>query len=688
MADVLDDDDLPRPFGSYLLLQNFARGGMGEVYLAKSGGIAGLERVCVLKKLRSELTGDREYVTRFVDEARVVVTLNHANICNVFDVGRVAGAVGGPEEYYLAMEYVAGRDVRTLQDRCRKQGLPLGEATSIHLVAEVLRALDYAHRRKHPVTGEPLNLVHRDVSPQNVLVSYEGEVKLIDFGLAASRLKVERTQPNVVMGKMAYMAPEQARGDAIDARVDLFACGVLLYELLVNERFYEAMTANDIWQVAGRGGFQPRSWPSIDPDLQGILSRALHPDHQRRHASCGEFREALLQYAADHRLAGAERTLRDRMEQVFAVEQAREGALMARFGTVTIASYRSALEATSVKAVNLVSSPSPSSLHGAKASAEPAEMTVASMPNPTSTLPAGSAVGSQDVTGEDPPQEQGARDTELASSLEPRVPPPPTPPTPPSPSTPLSAKPPSIHDERTMVTSGRVNRADPARRARGEHRGGQEATQLVHAPPPDEVTALHAPDRPAWLLPSIAVAAGAAIVCGVLLLSRSPTTNDPLPSPSAAVEADPDALAAVAPDPSGVNGTQFVADPDTPNDLDDEPSLAIPTSRRDGPRLLEGRRLRDPARRAERAERAERLAERVAERAVERAAERGSAAATTPVAGDLVSKRAWERLVRASPNAACVRGLLVARSKMSEAVFLRDHDDEIRRCAGELGVDL
>ncbi|MDP2342308.1 MAG: serine/threonine-protein kinase [Deltaproteobacteria bacterium] len=343
-----DDDELPRAFGSYLLLQNFARGGMGEVYLAKSGGIAGLERTCVLKKLRSELTRDREYVTRFIDEARVVVTLSHANICNVFDVGRVVRSTpkGNLEEYYLAMDYVSGRDLRTLQDRCIKAQKAPQPATTLHLVCETLQALDYAHRRKHPNTGEPLNLVHRDVSPQNVLVSYEGEVKLIDFGLAASRLKVERTQPNVVMGKMAYMAPEQARGDPIDARADLFACGVLCYELLTNERFYEGMTANDIWQVAGRGGFVPRAWSTLDGPLASIVSRAVHPDAKRRFASCGDFREALLAYSHARWPGIGERSLRALMEELFVEEMARERATLAKFGTITIAAFRTEIESS------------------------------------------------------------------------------------------------------------------------------------------------------------------------------------------------------------------------------------------------------------------------------------------------------------------------------------------------------
>ena len=342
-----DPDAFPRPFGSYLLLQRFARGGMGEVFLGKFGAIAGLERYCVLKKLRAELTRDREYVTRFIDEARVVVTLNHANICHVFDVGRVG------DEYYLAMEYISGRDIRTLQDRCRQRERTLPAATSLHIVCEVLEALDYAHRRNHPISGEPLNLVHRDVSPQNVLVSFEGEVKLIDFGLAASKLKVERTQPNVVMGKMAYMAPEQARGDPIDSRADLFACGVLAYELLAGERFYEGMSANDIWQVAGRGSFVPPKWPALDPDIAKILAKALHPDAKKRFATCGDFREALASHLHWRFPGTGVRGVRDVINELFTEEVRKERDLMSRYGRVTVASFRTTFENTQSQSVSL-----------------------------------------------------------------------------------------------------------------------------------------------------------------------------------------------------------------------------------------------------------------------------------------------------------------------------------------------
>ena len=329
-----DDEDLPRPFGSYLLLHAFARGGMGEVYLGKAGAIAGLERTCVIKKLRADLVGEREYLARFLDEAGIVIKLSHANIGQVFEVGLVAG------EYFLAMEHIAGRDVRALLDRARQRGVKLPTGAMLALVCDVLAALDYAHRFRHPTTGEPMHLVHRDVSPQNVLVSWEGEVKLIDFGLAASRLKVERTAPNVVMGKMAYMAPEHARGDAVDARADQFAVGVMLYELLAGERYYEGMGAHDIWQVAGKGTFRPARWDTIDAEIRAILERVLHADPLCRYSSCAELREAMATLQQRRWPGDAMRTLRELMATLFADDMERDRATLQRFATVNLASFR------------------------------------------------------------------------------------------------------------------------------------------------------------------------------------------------------------------------------------------------------------------------------------------------------------------------------------------------------------
>ncbi len=321
--------EFPRPFGQYLLLHRLARGGMGEVFLAKHGNLAGIEKYCVVKTLRGNYTVDREYVARFIDEARVVVQLNHRNICQIFDVGRVG------QQYFLAMEFIVGRDLRTIQTKLKNRGQTLGEDLILHVVCEVLEALDYAHRHTDPVTGESLKLVHRDVSPQNVMVNFEGEIKLIDFGLAQSTKKVEQTQPHVVMGKMQYMAPEQARGDGVDGRADQFAVAMLLYELLAGERFYEAMSFDEIWQIAGRGGFTPRRMERLDDTLRAILEKALSADREERFATCGDFREALLGYQFDRRMRAGSRNVRGFMLDAFPDDAAAHRELLARFQKVS-----------------------------------------------------------------------------------------------------------------------------------------------------------------------------------------------------------------------------------------------------------------------------------------------------------------------------------------------------------------
>jgi serine/threonine-protein kinase len=278
---------LPRPFGAYTLVESLAKGGMGEVFLARVGEVEGLQKHCVVKTLRPHLTDDREYVARFIDEARVVVQLNHKNVCQVFDVGMVG------ERYYLAMELVAGVDLRMVADAAG----PMDPALATFIAVEVLDALDYAHRLSD-VSGAPLHLVHRDVSPQNVMCSFEGEVKLIDFGLAQSAVKLEKTSPQTVMGKLAYMAPEQLRGEAASPQVDLYATAIVLVELLLGARFYEGMGSQEVWTIAATGGHLPKGISSIEPGLQAILRKALSVDVSARYPHAPAFRQALMRWRA------------------------------------------------------------------------------------------------------------------------------------------------------------------------------------------------------------------------------------------------------------------------------------------------------------------------------------------------------------------------------------------------------
>ncbi len=207
----------PRHFDSYVLLKPLARGGMGQLYLALAG-TPGLEKLCVVKQVPPEVAAP-ENARRFRDEAMVALRLSHGNLVTVFD----AGLQG--ERIFLAMDYVDGRDLHAVWNRCAERRVPFPVDIAVYIIKELCRGLAYAH------AFEDLKLVHRDVSPGNVLLSFSGEVKLTDFGLATSSLKIEKTAPGIIYGKLSYLAPEQARREALDGRTDLYAAGILLWEL-------------------------------------------------------------------------------------------------------------------------------------------------------------------------------------------------------------------------------------------------------------------------------------------------------------------------------------------------------------------------------------------------------------------------------------------------------------------------
>ena len=298
-------DDLPRPFGPYLLLATLARGGMGEVFFAKHGGLQGFEKHCVVKTLRKELANEEEYVARFTEEARVVVQLAHRNVCTVFDVGRAQG------QLYVAMEHVAGRDLRAIAAG------PVAPALAVHVVSEVLEALDYAHRFVDSDTDQPLALVHRDVSPHNVLLGLEGDVKLIDFGIMTSSRVGPVTEDGTVLGKLTYMAPEHARGDPVDGRADQYSAAVLLVELLTGVSFNDGLTRDRTWALSGIGGHRPKAFAALDVDLRAILDRALQPNRDNRFATCSELGEAIVGWARRRGHVADARTVRHVMSVEF-----------------------------------------------------------------------------------------------------------------------------------------------------------------------------------------------------------------------------------------------------------------------------------------------------------------------------------------------------------------------------------
>jgi serine/threonine protein kinase len=328
-------EGFPRRFGGYVLVKPLARGGMGALYLALHGQ-RGMEKLCVVKTALPHLI-EKGYLQRFKDEAKVVVRLSHGNLVGVFDAGQVKG------EIYLGMDFVEGKDLRAVWNRCAQKGIAFPLPVAVHIVKELVRGLGYAH------TFEGLKLVHRDVSPPNVLLSYSGEVKLTDFGLATSTLKLEKTAPGVVYGKVSYMAPEQARGEALDGRTDLYAAAIILWELLTGRQLFATTPTrvpgddpqDDLLERVRHPQIVPPSQKAsrVPLELDTLLLKALAEKPENRYQSGEEFRIELAAFLArnapamdGHQVA---RFLRDLFSDTMIKERA-ERAEMIREGVALL----------------------------------------------------------------------------------------------------------------------------------------------------------------------------------------------------------------------------------------------------------------------------------------------------------------------------------------------------------------
>ncbi|WP_375769769.1 protein kinase [Archangium gephyra] len=279
-----------REFGKYELVSKLAAGGMAITYRARMKGAAGVTKPVVIKQILPHFADEPDFVEMFVSEARVAAGLTHGNIAQVFDFGEIDG------QYFLAMEFVHGQTLSKLLRRAQKAGLPgLPMPLALFVATQMCDGLDYAHRHIGE-DGRPMGLVHRDVSPDNVLISYEGQVKVIDFGIAKATSVVEsRTSPGTLKGKYPYFSTEQARGDQdLDARSDIFAVGVVLYEMLCGRRPYEGELAAVLPRIL-HGEYPPPSSlnPAIGPELEAVMSTAMALDRGQRYPTAQAFSEAL-----------------------------------------------------------------------------------------------------------------------------------------------------------------------------------------------------------------------------------------------------------------------------------------------------------------------------------------------------------------------------------------------------------
>jgi serine/threonine protein kinase len=291
---------------------------MAEVYLAKCFGVAGFERLVALKRILPTIAEDDEFIAMFIDEAKIAGQLNHANIAQIFDLGKIESS------YFIAMEYISGHDLRALWDRSRESGgLPL--ELCCYVTQKLCEGLDYAHRRRDN-RGRPLGIIHRDVSPQNILLSYDGDIKVIDFGIAKAANRMVRTQTGILKGKFAYMAPEQARGDPTDHRADIFAIGVILYELITGQRAFKAESDFALLEKVRRVDIAaPRKLRSEVPrDLEKIIYKAMAREAADRYAWASALRSDLDRFMTDHGLAYNKEELGAYLRRAFRSEEAEE----------------------------------------------------------------------------------------------------------------------------------------------------------------------------------------------------------------------------------------------------------------------------------------------------------------------------------------------------------------------------
>jgi serine/threonine protein kinase len=280
----------------YILGEKIARGGMAEIFLGKHVGEDDFTRICVIKRILPHYAQDKEFVQMFRDEAHICKGLKHTNIVRVEGFEEVEGS------FAIIMEYVEGADLRTLLHTCENMKARLLVPMACYIIAEAARGLHYAHTKEDVITNQPLGIVHRDISPQNILVSFEGEIKITDFGIADAESKITETRPGVVKGKYSYMSPEQISAKQVDARTDVFALSIVLWEMLHMERLFNGQNEVETIQLVKNCKIKTPTNPNpdINESLSQILARGLAKDVKKRFASASEFEKSLRVFLNKH----------------------------------------------------------------------------------------------------------------------------------------------------------------------------------------------------------------------------------------------------------------------------------------------------------------------------------------------------------------------------------------------------
>ena len=283
----------------YTITERLDQGGMAEVFRGVAESIQGFKKSVAIKRILPNLTKNPKFVSMFLDEAKLSLYLQHANIVQVFDISKTPDAA-----YFLVMEYVDGCNLKSLIERQKQRGKRIEIAHAIYVMIECCKGLNYAHNLENPETMEPLGIVHRDISPPNILLSKNGEIKLVDFGLAKANSQIESTDPGVVKGKFSYLSPEAASGLEVDNRADVFAVGIILWELFTGRRLFYGDTDYQTVELVRQARVPSIAAlnPEIEPELEAVVRKALARDPDERYQSAADIGDALAQYLFSRRM--------------------------------------------------------------------------------------------------------------------------------------------------------------------------------------------------------------------------------------------------------------------------------------------------------------------------------------------------------------------------------------------------
>jgi tRNA A-37 threonylcarbamoyl transferase component Bud32 len=301
--------------GKYEIIKRLATGGMAEIFLARVSGLPGFQKMVVIKRILPQLATKTDFVEMFLDEARIAATLQHPNVVQMYDVGVVDG------NYFIAMEYLHGEDVRSLTRTLHRQDRKLPLEHALNIAIGVASGLHYAHE-KVGFDGTPLEIVHRDVTPQNIIVTYDGAVKLLDFGIAKASNRFGETRFGTLKGKVPYMSPEQCRGEPLDRRSDIFSLGIMMYELTLGKRLYQGKSDFEVLKQIVEGTVTPPREldPEYPPVLEAIVMRALDKEKDKRYQTARDIQADLEGMVRADRLHVSPITLTRFMEEIFGLK--------------------------------------------------------------------------------------------------------------------------------------------------------------------------------------------------------------------------------------------------------------------------------------------------------------------------------------------------------------------------------